>query len=135
MAAGYSANPLYRKLGLKERFHVKLILVPDNYSRLIPEIFDKLNTRKSPSGEFDFIHFFPDSIAELEQLLPGLKSEIKKNGMIWISWYKTSSTKKSELTENVIRETALATGLVDVKVCAIDKDWSGLKLVIRLKDR
>ncbi len=135
MAAGYSANPLYRKLGLKEGFHVKLIHAPDNYSRLIPEIFDKLNTRKAAGAAFDFIHFFPNTITELEQRLPHLKTEIKKNGMIWISWYKTSSAKKSELSENVIRETALATGLVDIKVCAIDEDWSGLKLVIRVKDR
>lgn len=135
MAAGYSANPLYRKLGLKEGFHVKLVHAPDNYSQLIPEIFDKLNTRKTAGKEFDFIHFFPKTIAELEQFLPRLKTEIKKDGMIWISWYKISSGKKSELSENVIRDTALAAGLVDIKVCAIDENWSGLKVVIRLKDR
>lgn len=135
MAAGYSANPLYRKLGLREGFYVKLIHAPANYSQLIPEIFDKLSIREPAGKEFDFIHFFPKTITELEQLLPQLKTEIKKNGMIWISWYKSSSGKKSELSENVIRDTALAIGMVDIKVCAVDEDWSGLKLVIRLKDR
>jgi hypothetical protein len=135
MAAGYSGNPLYRKLGLKEGFHVKLIHEPGNYSQLIPEIFGQLIFGSSTKKEFDFIHFFPKTTDELERLLPRLKTEIKKNGMIWISWYKSSSGKKSELTENIIRETALATGLVDVKVCAIDENWSGLKLVFRLKDR
>ena len=72
---------------------------------------------------------------ELEGVLPELKKEIKKNGMIWISWYKVSSGKTSGISENRIRDIALACGLVDVKVCAIDEDWSGLKLVIRLKDR
>lgn len=134
MTASYSANPLYRKLGLKEGFHVKLIHAPDNYAQLIPEIFKKLNTGTSEK-EFDFIHFFPKTTADLEKSLPRLKTEIKKNGMIWISWYKTSSGKKSELTESIIRDTALAVGLVDIKVCAIDGDWSGLKLVIPLKDR
>ena len=135
MAAGYSVNPLYRKLGLKEGYHVKLIHAPDNYPALISEIFDKLKIRNSTGKGFDFIHFFPKTLIELVQLLPGLKSEIKKDGMIWISWYKTSSRKKTDLSENLIRDTALATGLVDIKVSAIDEDWSGLKFVIRVKDR
>ena len=135
MAAGYSASPLYKKLGLKEGFKVKLIHAPDNYSKLVGEIFNKLHTVATVGTELDFIHFFPKTIAELEKTLPRLKTEIKKNGMIWISWHKTSSGKETELSENIIRDTALAVGLVDVKVCAIDEDWSGLKLVFRLKDR
>jgi hypothetical protein len=135
MAAGYSANPLYRKLGLKEGFRVKLIHPPENYSQLTAEVFNKLNRLETAGQPFDFIHFFPKTIHELEKILPLLKTEIRRNGMIWISWYKSSSGKKSELTENIIRDTALAVGLVDTKVCAIDEDWSGLKLVIRLKDR
>lgn len=135
MVAGYSAIPLYRKLGLKEGFQVKFVHAPENYALLISQIYDKLIMYKKGGNEFDFIHFFPQTINELEQLLPGLKTELKKTGMIWISWYKTSSGKKSELSENVIRDTALAIGLVDVKVCAVDADWSALKLVYRLKDR
>jgi hypothetical protein len=135
MAAGYSPNPIYKKLVLKEGIREKLIHPPGNYSNLIGEILDRLQRVESTGTELDFVHFFPKSIAELEKALPDLKKEIKKNGMIWISWYKTSSGKKTELTENIVRDTALAVGLVDVKVCAIDEDWSGLKLVIRLKDR
>jgi hypothetical protein len=135
MAAGNAANPLYRKLGLRAGFHVKLIHAPDHYPQLIHEIYNKLIIHGRTGKELDFIHFFPKTIAELERVLPRLKSEIKKNGMIWISWYKTSSVRKSELSENLIRDTALACGLVDIKVCAIDADWSGLKLVFRLKDR
>jgi hypothetical protein len=135
MAAGYAANPLYRKLGLREGFHVKLIHAPEHYAKLIPEVYDKLIMHDRTGKELDFIHFFPKTIAELEQVLPRLKADIKKNGMIWISWFKTSSGRKTELSENLIRDTALAAGLVDIKVCAIDADWSGLKLVFRLKDR
>jgi hypothetical protein len=135
MNAGYSPNPLYRKLGLQEGFHIKLIHAPAKYQALIGGIIDKLIISSHSKSELDFIHFFPKSITELEQILPQLKSEIKKNGMIWISWYKVSSGKTTELSENIIRDSALATGLVDTKVCAVDADWSGLKLVFRLKDR
>ncbi|HEY4965103.1 MAG TPA: DUF3052 family protein [Puia sp.] len=135
MSAGYSANPLFRKLGLKEGFHVKLIHAPASYPQLIPEIYNQLILHEGTWEKLDFIHFFPETINELEQILPRLKAEIKKNGMIWISWYKNSSGKKTELSENCIRDTALATGLVDIKVCAIDADWSGLKLVFRMRDR
>jgi hypothetical protein len=120
---------------LVEGFHVRIIHAPDNYPKLISEIYKKLIIHEQAEKEMDFIHFFPKTVSELEKLLPGLKTEIKKNGMIWISWYKTSSGIKSELSENLIRDTGLASGLVDVKVCAIDKNWSGLKLVFRLKDR
>ena len=135
MAIGYSGNPLFRKLGLREGFHVKLFHAPDNYRQLIPEIYDKLIIHEQTGKDLDFIHFFPKNLDELEKFLPILKTEIKKSGMIWISWYKTSSGMKTELSENLIRGTALAVGLVDIKVCAIDEDWSGLKLVYRLKDR
>lgn len=68
-------------------------------------------------------------------MLPKLKEQIKKSGTIWVSWYKGSAKKPTELTENIIRNTALATGMVDVKVCAMDEEWSGLKLMFRLSDR
>jgi hypothetical protein len=135
MTAGYSPNPLFRKLGLAEGFHVRIIHAPDNYPKLISEIYKKLIIHEQPGKEMDFIHFFPKTISELEIVLPGLKKEIRRNGMIWISWYKISAGIQSELSEKLIRDTGLANGLVDVKVCAIDKKWSGLKFVFRLKDR
>jgi len=86
-------------------------------------------------GPLDFVHFFTTSKTELEQRLPILKQELDFAGGLWISWPKKSSGVPTDLTENVIRELAIACGLVDVKVCAIDDTWSGLKLVYRLKDR
>jgi hypothetical protein len=134
MAAGYSTNPLHKKLGLKEGFNVLVINEPENYKALIGEIASTLYFNDKTT-ELDFIHIFTNSIKEFENTLPKIKEQIKKDGTIWVSWYKKSSGKATELTENMIRDTALATGLVDVKVCAIDDDWSGLKLVFRLKDR
>lgn len=133
--AGYSSNPLSKKLGLKGGQCIKLIHAPTNYPALIGEVFDGLTQSNNATSELDFIHLFTNSLAELEDLLPKLMMQIKKSGTIWVSWYKGSAKKPTELTENIIRETALGTGLVDVKVCAINELWSGLKLVFRLSDR
>lgn len=135
MAAGYSANPLYKKLGLKEGDTAKFLNPPANYNDLIGDLYAKLHIANKASSDLHFIHLFTNSLKELEKQLPLLKQQIRKDGIIWISWYKKSSGQPTELTENIIRDTALAIGLVDVKVCAIDDHWSGLKLVWRLKDR
>lgn len=135
MPAGYSPNPLFKKLGLKNGFLISVIHPPGNYPELIGEIKkDLIFTDMHPSG-LDFIHFFTNSISELEELLPELKTKIKKNGMIWISWFKKSAGKKTEITEHIVRNTALALGLVDIKICAVDEEWTALKLVIPVKDR
>lgn len=133
--AGYSTTPLHKKLGLKEGFSVKLINAPDNYQSLISEVADKLVFKNKATSNLNFIHFFTNSAKELETKLPLLKEQINKDGIIWVSWYKKSSGKATEVTEDMVRNTALAIGLVDVKVCAVDENWSGLKLVYRLKDR
>jgi len=135
MAAGYSTTPLFKKLGLKEGFFVKVIHPPGNYKALLGEFADTLQFENKSTADLDVIHLFTNSVAELEKLLPELKMQIKKNGSIWVSWYKKSAGQPTELTENIVRETALAMGLVDVKVCAVDENWSGLKLVYRLADR
>jgi hypothetical protein len=85
--------------------------------------------------DLDFIQFFTKSRAELERQLPKLRKSIKQDGMIWISWPKKSSKVPTDLTEDIIRDTALALKLVDVKVCAVDETWSGLKLVIPVSER
>lgn len=133
--AGYSANPLYKKLGIKEGYTVKLINAPGNYNELIGDIAVHIVIKNTARKDIDLVHLFTNSAKELETSLPKLKEQIKKDGTIWVSWYKKSAKKPTELTEDMIRDTALATGLVDVKVCAIDEEWSGLKLVFRLKDR
>ena len=133
--AGYSTTPLHKKLGLKEGLNVKLINAPDNYPSLISEMADKLVFKNKATSGLNFIHFFTNTAKELETKLPLLKEQINKDGIIWVSWYKKSSGKATEVTEDMVRNTALAIGLVDVKVCAVDENWSGLKLVYRLKDR
>lgn len=144
MAAGYSNTPLFKKLGMKDGFRVKLINAPRNYKELIGEMSERLVYKMSggqvkggrgEEAELDLIHFFTNSAGELEKVLPVIKQEIKKDGTIWVSWYKKSCGKPTEVTENMVRDRALAIGLVDVKICAVDEDWSGLKLVFRLKDR
>ncbi len=135
MAAGYSTNPLYKKLGLKESARVLIVNKPDGYNGLIGSIADTLHFQKNTADELDFVHFFTNSLTELSKNLPLLKEQIRKDGMIWVSWYKKSAGKATDLNEQLVRDTALSIGLVDVKVCAVDEDWSGLKLVFRLKDR
>lgn len=135
MAAGYSSNPLYKKLGLKEAQVVRFINAPEHYPQLIGNIYDTLSIKAKTKDGFDFIHLFTNKTAELQKQLPILKDAIKKDGSIWVSWYKKASGKPTEITENAIRDYALSIGLVDVKVCAVDEEWSGLKLVFRLKDR
>ncbi len=135
MSAGYSLNPLFKKLGLKEGTKIAVISAPYDYSKLVGDMAESLDFAKEPFLDLDFIHLFTNSVAELEEVLPKLKTQIRKDGMIWVSWYKKSAKKATELNENMIRDFALSIGLVDVKVCAIDDDWSGLKLVFRLRDR
>jgi len=132
---GYSGTPLAKKLGIKDNFKIKLINQPDYYLELFPYLSGSLlHTEKSKSKK-DFIHFFTKEKSELIKQLPKLKKEIEPNGIIWISWPKKSSKIKTDVTEDVIRETAIKNGLVDIKVCAIDEVWSGLKLVIPLNKR
>src|SRR5882757_1340659 len=110
MAAGYSNTPLYKKLGMKEGFAVKLINGPGNYKELIGEMSERLvyKTRsgqvKGEAARLDLIHFFTNSASELEKMLPVIKQEIKKDGTIWVSWYKKSCGKPTEVTENMVRD-------------------------------
>ncbi len=112
---------------------MRIINPPENYFELIETPKQLVITENSTKA--DFIHCFVKTIKELKQYLPKLKKEINKDGMIWISWPKKTSGVLTDVSENLIREIALDLGLVDVKVCAIDEVWSGLKLVYRLKDR
>jgi len=133
--AGYSGTPLQKKLGIKEGFTIKLVNTPAYYFDLFTEIPEELAESINPKVEKDFIHFFTKDSLEFEKALPGFMKEMKQNGMIWVSWPKKASKVVTDVTEDVIRNYALAIGLVDVKVCAVDEIWSGLKLVIRVKNR
>lgn len=132
---GYSGTPLQKKLGIKDGFVIKMVNVPEHYYDLFSEMPEGLEESNDQKGVKDFIHFFTKDSLEFERSLPVLMSEIKQNGMIWVSWPKKASKVPTDMTEDVIRDYALAIGLVDVKVCAVDETWSGLKLVIPVKDR
>ena len=108
---------------------------PGHYFDLLGKIPESISIKKKLSGEIDFIHFFTKNKKEYLTNLPKLQKHLNKNGMLWISWPKKASKIPTDLNEDIIRNIALTNGLVDVKVCAIDENWSGLKLVYRLKDR
>lgn len=132
---GYSGTPLAKKLGIKEKSRIKLYGQPEHYFKLFTDFPSDVKIVKGKKEKKDFIHYFTKSADQLNEDMKSLRAEMEQNGMIWISWPKKSSKIPTDLDENGVREIALRNGLVDVKVCAIDEIWSGLKLVIRLKDR
>ncbi len=133
--AGYSGTPLAKKLGIKPGFNIRLINAPENYFKLFADLPEDLHINNETFEPKDLIHFFTREKGEYFSMLTGLRSQLKPGGMIWISWPKKSSKLKTDISEDVIREFALQNGLVDIKVCAVDEVWSGLKLVIPVKDR
>ena len=134
MNAGYSGTPLAKKLGLRDNDKIRIVNAPDHYFDLFSDLpsIQIISNKKTPKH---FIHYFSKELKQLEKDMPPLKNEIEQNGMIWISWPKKSSRVETDITEDLIRKIALSNGLVDIKVCAIDDIWSGLKLVIPVKDR
>jgi hypothetical protein len=133
--AGYSGTPLYKKLGIKENSRLYAKNAPPNYEKLISPIPVGVTIQKRLSNNLDIIHIFTKDIEELTFSLSSYLTRIKQNGAIWVSWPKKSSGVLSDVTEDIIRDVALPLGLVDIKVCAVDEVWSGLKLVIRTEHR
>ncbi|MCP4403974.1 MAG: DUF3052 family protein [bacterium] len=133
--AGYSGKPLAQKLGIKENFTMYIQNSPANYEQLIRPLPEGVVISKRLSNELDMIHFFVKSRKELSSDIENFSRTIEQNGMIWVFWPKKSSHVPTDVTENVIREVVLPLGLVDVKVCAVDEVWSGLKIVIRKENR
>lgn len=138
--AGYSGTPLLKKLGVKDDMSALLIAVPDDITPLVN--YDGWRKRKAPKtlrgfsgGPYDYIHIFSKDENSLASAIRDMKSVLADTGMIWISWPKKSSGVDSTVNGDVVRRLALRAGLVDVKVCAVDEIWSGLKLVIPVKDR
>lgn len=131
---GYSGTPLVKKLGIKSGHKIYLKNQPENYHSLVGAL-DEQTVLKRLSSDIDLIHIFTKSKTELSKSLKLYLSKIKSNGCIWVSWPKKSSKIPSEVTEDTVREVALPLGLVDIKVCAVDEIWSGLKLVIRKENR
>jgi hypothetical protein len=134
--AGYSGKPLAGKLGIKSGFRLAALHSPTDYAFLVAPLPPDVTIADSTQGEpFDLIHLFVTDAATLTAELPPLRARIVSNGMIWVSWQKKTSGVATDVTEDLIRDTALANGLVDVKVCAVDAVWSGLKLVIPVQER
>lgn len=135
MPAGYSTNPLFKKLGIKEGYNCLIINEPDNYVDLLQEIpQDSEFTDDASQGPFDFIHVFVTTHDELKSWNIW-KTSMKKTGMIWLSWPKQTSELATDLNGNDVRKFGLDGGLVDTKVCAVDHDWSGIKFMYRKGDR
>lgn len=133
---GSSPNPLVKKLGMKDRDKILLVNVPDNYVELIDQWpIDIEIVDDSQSDNINFIHYFIQEKEKLATDFPMLKQRLKKGGGLWISWPKGTSMIPKDLNANDVREIGLRNGLVDVKVCAVDDDWSGLKFMYRTKDK
>lgn len=136
MTAGYSKTPLVKKLGIKPGFRLALLGAPAGYLATLGDLPPDLQIDSAlASDAYDFVQAFYVWRGDYEKDFPQLKSAIHKRGMLWISWYKKAAKIPTDLSEDIVREAALAGGLVDVKVAAIDAQWSGLKLVYRKKDR
>ncbi len=129
--AGYSGTPLVKKLGIKPGFRLYVINPPADYLDLIHPVPEDVTFLKRIGNDLDMIHFFSKSRRELTIRIQACMQRIHPDAMIWVSWPKKASKVPTDITEDVIREVILPLGLVDVKVCAVDQIWSGLKLVIR----
>lgn len=134
-SAGYSGTPLIKKLGIVDEMRVHLRHAPAHYLSLLGGLPASVKLTKQLRGEVDFIHLFVTERSLLETEIPLCMKQLHCDGMIWVSWPKKASKMPTDITEDVIREVILPLGLVDVKVCAVDEVWSGLKLVIRKKLR
>lgn len=130
-AAGYSGKPLIAKLGLKDGAKAIVVSPPANYAELTDNAAITPKKSAPAAGSFDFIHLFVTNEAALARDLPRLEPRLATGGMLWVSWPKKTSKLFIDLTEDGIRRICLPMGLVDVKVCAVDADWSGLKLLRR----
>jgi hypothetical protein len=133
--AGYSGTPLPKKLGIKEGHRLLTLNAPEGFAATLGELPDGVSVRTTARGPADVVVSFHDRRAELARRMPKLRELMDPAAGLWIAWPKRSSGVPTDLTEDVVREVALENTLVDNKVCAIDETWSGLRLVIRLRDR
>ncbi len=128
-------TPLLEKIGARQGQHILLIKAPDFVLQQFRNGNISVDLRWTGQNKYDLVWIFINELDLLEEQLPKLKSMLHESGMIWISWFKKSSRQPTELTEDLIRDSALHHELVDIKVAAVDEAWSALKLVIPLKKR
>ncbi len=132
---GYSGKALGQKLGIKSWTRVKTRNAPANYQQLLGPLPNDVQLSSRLRRPVDLVHVFSIARAQLVAELRRAVDEIEQDGAVWVSWPKKASGVRTDITEDVIREVAFPLGLVDVKVCAVDETWSGLKLVIRKANR
>ena len=130
-----SEKPLPAKLGVPANSTILVVGSPGNYLGILGQLPEGVVLAENPNGPYDFVYFFTREKAELEREFPLLKNKVSPRGALWVSWPKASSKLDTDLNENLVRETGLANGMVDVKVVAINAVWSALKFVRRLRDR
>ena len=133
--AGYSHKILIDKLGVKPGARLIVMRPPAGYLELLEGLDERAKVISRLAGRFDFIQYFATSVEQLGAVMPNLALHLEPNGIVWVTWAKRSSPLQTGLTDSIVRELGLKTGLVDVKVAAITDDWSGLKFVYRLADR
>jgi Protein of unknown function (DUF3052) len=134
--AGYSGTPLPKKLGLKPKFRVAFFQLPGDVKAELKDALSECQVIKEGSREpLDFAMIFAKSQADMKEQFPKLARRLAPAGMLWVSWPKKASGIVTDLGENDVNRIGLTAGLVDVKVCAVNEVWSGLKFVIRVKDR
>ncbi len=129
--AGYSGTPLAKKLGIKAGAEILPVNAPAHYAKLVAPLPEKAKFVDKLSAATDIVHVFTASKSELAKLLKAWRGKIKADGVVWVSWPKKAAKVPTDVTEDTVREVALPLGFVDIKVCAVDEVWSGLKLVIR----
>jgi hypothetical protein len=133
--AGYSGTPLAKKLGIVAGSALLVCDAPPNYRELLEPWPADVAMLVNISAKVDVIHMFVTSRLVLESRLKKYRTAMRENATVWVSWPKKSSKVATDITEDTIRDVALAMGMVDIKVCAVDAVWSGLKLVIRRENR
>lgn len=137
MSTGYSGTPLARKLGIKEGHRVATLGAPAHFAELVEPLPPRVQLRSDLRGRgaFDVLVVFARSERELRDRFERARARLETDGGLWVSWPKQSSPLATELRESDVRAYGISTGLVDNKICAVDEDWSGLRFVVRLRDR
>jgi hypothetical protein len=130
-----TGSPLAKKLGIKEEARIAFVGAPEGFRSLLEPLPAGVEVRQRARGPLDVVVFFSRRAGELERRFERLAAALKPAGALWIAWPKRSSGVETDVDGNVAREIGLAAGLVDNKVCAIDETWSGLRFVVRLRDR
>lgn len=129
--SGYSGTPLAKKLGIKAGTRLLLRDAPADYARMLEPMPEAVSFAVRAAADVDIAHVFVTRKADLKRHLEALRAALREDATVWVSWPKKAARVATDITEDVIRDVALPMGWVDIKVCAVDAVWSGLKLVVR----